>query len=754
MQPSSSFTPVCSVAELQSDPHLSVSLLSHYHSSDAEDAHWLRFFTADGCQAVHCLASHFTALCPPAPISYPLPSSSASPSSAVLSSIVTEVSDLPLYSALLHLLFVAASLDPSAVCPVLIRRDVPNVPLIISSPSPSSPSVLSSLLLLRLQLLALTVSSYPAGVELSEPHPLILHQTLTLLAVEDAELHLAASASLFLLLSTASLPLALPVLLSHPSLPVVLTTCMSLLTGGHESPFLPLALTLIDNVAAWMGLREGQGEAHVVEGEQVVQLWDGVCELLEEAGEGGGGGASVDVVRSAVKALSSLLSIPSLQSPVTLQQYSAYKRRFDAALQRPDDDLSPLTTRDSTAESAAASLPTAAIPASSLNPFDDDAASNGSPSSLSSLVPFTADDLASILSPASSHALSPAMLASKVEALAGLLDAPLDADEWEQYLEGSQYQLLLVLAFLYTQDSLPTTPSSHPSDLLLSSLLSLSSLSSQTATVASAALSHPSFVAVLLSQVTPSTAVPELLRQLRVLFLVLTSSPPPSSAEEAATSSSAIFDRMFPLLTHPDDVVVVLAVYVLLLSHPPSSPIPSPLLSLHSTYTFQAEVLNLLNRGAVSPSSSATPSAEDRHPLPALTSAALSFLVDLLQTGDGLQWLYTTDLYVLLDVVLQRVEDEADVEEAAADVDRDVVCLCVRLLLTAVERWDGWQRDGKGYKRSEAAESMEALQAVDVDHRAKGPASRAVMEERKVWAAELLQAMERRERDGLEPSGS
>ena len=771
---------LCSPSALRASPHLALSLLARFTADDGDDEQqWSSFIHEHDCQLIHTLATHFTSLIPPATTSHPVPPPpSPPPSSAFLASVVSEVADIALYSALLHLLFIFSSLSPSTVCPILIQHHLTDVPLIISTPatsSPTPPTTLSNLLLLRLQLLALTISSYPPSPPLPPPHPLVLHQTLTLLALEDAELRLASSACLFLLLSTADLPSTLPVLLHHPALPAFLSMCLELMTPGNNSPFLPLALSMVEGMAGWVGVKQGKGEGVAgLDGEVLVQLWDAVCEVLEGGeGEGGSGGEGAegeqplcldgDVVRSAMGALSALLTIPQLQSNVTLHQYSTYKRNLLTTLQQGGEATATVPASEPSASTPSPpSQPAAAVApsSSSHNPFNDDEGSSASlspaASALASRIPFTADDCLEILSSASPPpSLPPALLVSKVEALEGLLNTDTEVEEWVEWMQHSSYQLLLVLAFLYTQDSLPASPTCpSPSDLLLSTLLSLSSLSVHTASIASAALSHPSFLSVLVSRISPSTPTPALLQQLRILYLVYTSPSSPTSeathnraasSSSSPPSSSSLFPNLFPLLTHSDELVVTVTIYLLLLSHRPSSPPPSSLLSFHSSYAFQSELLHLLNRGAV-PVLDSSPSLSTRsHPPPALLTAALHFLCDLIAHPLGLQWVYSTDLTVLIDVLCQTLEDRGEVsEEEEADAEKDVVVLTQRALLELVQRWEGWRTAGvagEGYKERDLRELMRTLTEVDVQHRASGPRSRVVLEARKRLAAHTLLAM-------------
>ena len=735
----------CSLAELQHTPALAVDLVQQFQSEGADDD-WTHIATADNHQLVHILTQHLNTLIAAATPSQP----AASPIGCLTPLLV---SDLALYSALVNLLFVFASLSSQTVCPILLQYDVANIPLVVGSTADSSGTAVVPLVLLRLQLLALTISSYPDSISPPSPHPLILNQALSLLTHANEDIQLAASACLFLLLSISSLPQSMPALLSHPNLPAFLTAIQSLLTTapstGYSSPFLPLSLTVLSEMAACLSLLRQKDESLPVSQSALLEVWDSVCELLEEeegVAAGGGGeqreGMDSDVRNSALDCLYTLLSIPSMQRDEMLQQYSSYKRKY-----RNSEEV---RTEDEQLPSADATTVTAAEKAEqrssnkrqSLNPFDNDfvspadgASSHSTTpsSSLQDAVSFSAADCDAILSSSTSSPFLPtATLVTKIQQLTSLLDSPATQHEWTSYLESTQYRLLLVLAYLYTQESLPLASC----DAILSILVSLSCLSSLCQGVTSALLSHPSLLAVLLSQLADAERPGSVLVRLQVLYFVYSSQSSPSIETDApqpsaaSMSSDVIVSRLVPLLSSEDESIVALAVYVMLLSHTPDTSIPAELLSLTSSYSFQLELLQLVNRGAfqlASPSfsSSSTESSvrsSDRSDVPRLLRATLLFLLDLLSSDAGVQWVYTNDLYVLVDVLLQRVEDQQAVSEAEviaheADMhETDVVVLCEHVLLALLQHWEGWQVNG-GYKRRQVQQLMEQ---VEREHGADG----------------------------------
>ena len=735
-QPASRVSLVCSVPALQRDARLAIDILQQFQA-EGEDEDWQRIADADDRSLIHALAQH-------------------------LSAIVTapSVRECAVYSAVLHLLFVFASLSPDTVCPALLQHGILSLPIIVTAEAGTEAETLTAMVLLRLQLLALTLSSCHSGESLPSPHPLLLQQTLTLLKDDSADVQLAASACAFLLLSVSALPLALPVLLSHPNLSSFLSSVLSLLTPGNESPFLPLALTVVDNVSGWMGVRESRGEDRRISDEAVLQLWDAVCELLEAEGERAEEqqAARADVIRSSVHCLSSLLSLPSMRSPVTLEQYSRYKRQFPQIMQEQQQDGLQIEEAATTQPGSASDLPAATAAAAALESADE--ANDGQP--LSALVPFTAADYEAILDSSSpSHALSPAALAGKLSSLQSLLSFDgRGRDEWQQYLESCQYRLILVLAIFHTQQQ--QQQQAELSDALLSCLLSLSSLSSESSAIAAAALSHPSFLAVIIAQLQQLHGAAAsasaflylpLLTRLRLVLLALMSPSSPmreeqgsdrdasSSSSPSAFSPAALFDAVLPFLSHSDGVVVIVSVYLLLLSHPPHTPVPAALTSISSSYAMQSEMLHLLNRGALPVLSSSTLSDDEREDVSVLLVAVLVFLHDLLCEERGRDWVYSTDLRVLMDVAMQRIEDAGEVREDEADEATDAVLLCQALLLVMVEAWQGWTADG-GHKRRQLTELMTQLTA-EASSSTAGPRTAAVLAARRQQAEEVLQAMAR-----------
>ena len=736
----------CSVAELQRNPTAAIDILQQFQSEGADDD-WIHIVATDNHSLVHALIQQLNALIATAtPPPHTTTTGTNLPASLV-------VSDLDLYSALVNLLFIFASLSSQTVCPILLQYDIVNIPLIASSTNESCDAAVVPLILLRLQLLALTISSYPASISPPPPHPLILSQTLSLLTHANDDIQLAASACLFLLLSISQLTHSMPALLSHPNLPAFLTAIQSLLTTapstGYSSPFLPLSLTVLSEMAACLSLLQQNSEPLPVSETTLLEVWDSVCELLEEE-SGSGEGMDADVRSSTLDCLFSLLSIPSMQREEMLNQYSTYKRKYrNAVPSQADGEEQQQSTEPpkvTTAEKAdRINSSSSSSKRHSLNPFDDDdgpsttadtsAASTQPASSSTSLdgsMPFSAADCDTILNAASaSSALSTTTLINKIDQLSSLLDGPATQQEWLTYLEASQYRLLLVLAYLYTQGNLP--PASC--DAILSILLSLSSLSATCQGVTSAVLSHPSLLAVLLSQLTETGKGWNSLVRLQVLYFVYSSQSSPTldttSAHtgSASLSSDGIVDQLVPLLSSDDERVVALTVYVILLSHQPNTAIPTELLSLTASYSFQLELLQLLNRGALTaaipttispPSSTASGDSSDRSDVVVLLCVGLLFCIDLLSSESGVQWVYTNDLYVLVDVLLQRIEDqqavsEADVESDGASVggggggESDVVVLCERVLLALLEHWQGWRVKG-GYKRRQMQQLMEQVE--------------------------------------------
>ena len=773
----------CSVIELQQNAALALEILRQFQSEGLDDD-WIHIATANNNQLVHTLTQHLNALI----ASATPPQSPASPTSC-LSPLL--VSDLSLYSALVNLLFIFASLSSHTVCPILLQYDIVNIPLVIGSSADSSDAAVVPLILLRLQLLALTISSYPESIAPPQPHPLILNQTLSLLTHANDDIELAASACLFLLLSISSLPQSMPALLSHPNLPAFLTAIQSLLTSapstGYSSPFLPLSLTVLSEMAACLSLLQQKGEPLPVSQSTLLEVWDSVCELLEDEQTAAAGGTDgeregmdSDVRSSTLDCLYSLLSLPSMQRDEMLQQYSTYKRKYrNAAASQTENGQQRRQSLDATTATTAeradghSSSSGGGNKRHSLNPFDDefasptatddeDATSQPASSSftLEAAMPFTAADCDAILDTStSSPCLSTTTLTDKIHQLSSLLAGSATQHDWAVYLDSTQYRLLLVLAYLYTQGSLPAASS----DAILSILVSLSCLSSTCQSVTSAVLSHPSLLAVLLSQLVEAEQRSSLLVRLQVLYFVYSSQSSPTLDTTDDTSHSpslsvVLISRLMPLLSFDDESVVALTVYVMVLSHPPSTAIPSELLSLTSSYAFQLELLQLVNRGALQlaspsfPSSSAASIAvsssvrsSDRSDVAQLLRATLLFLLDLLSSEAGVQWVYTNDLYVLVDVLLQRVEDQQALTEAEAEaqqaerVESDVVVLCERVLLAMLHHWEGWQANG-GYKRRQIQQLMEQ---VERESGAEGDTAQVkqVYSSRREVAAQILRTL-------------
>ena len=754
----------CSISELQHTPTLAVDILLQFQSEGADDD-WIHIATANNHQLVHILTQHLNTL-----IASATPPHSPSSPTDCLAPLV--VSSLPIYSALVNLLFIVASLSSHSVCPILLQYDIVNIPLVVSSSADSSDAAVVPLILLRLQLLALTISSYPDSISPPPPHPLILNQALSLLTHANDDIELAASASLFLLLSISSLPHSMPALLSHSNLPNFLTKIHSLLTTapstGYSSPFLPLSLTVLSEMAACLSLLQQKGEPLPISQATLLEVWDSVCELLEEDGAAGSGGARQtegmddDVRTSVLDCVYSLLSIPTMQRDEMLQQYSAYKRKYRNATTSTTEEQQQIQSADAT---TVATVERAEQYANgkrhSLNPFDDDfesvtadpASSQSATSSLSldAAMPFTAANCDAILNAyTTTPSLPTASVITKLDQLSSLVDSSATEDDWASYLDSTQYRLLLVLAYLYTQGSLPSTSC----DTILFILVSLSGLSSTCQSVTSAVLSHPSLLAVLLSQLADAEQPRSVQVRLQVLYFVYSSQSSPALEANNALSSAAslssdtIVRRLVPLLSSEEESIVALAVYVILLSHPPGTAIPAELLSLTSSYSFQLELLQLSNRGALltpSPTLSSSISVSDRSDVPPLLRATLLFLLDLLSSESGVQWVYTNDLYVLVDVLLQRIEDqqavsEAEVEQHEAEVaEADVVVLCERVLLAMIQHWEGWQVNG-GYKRRQMQQLMEQVQR---EHGAELDTAKVkqVYSRRTELATQLLQSL-------------